>query len=141
MPDAPVPMTGATPPQTRQPGGSQQPAAATDSGLPHGMAGTWDIWISSGIVHRTDGLRTEQLLIPGAAMNLLRIAADGSYQWGNQRSRLQEIAPWFAQPGQRYFAVRQNADNQYIARFDAHTDKLNLFFWDVGGLAASGTRK
>lgn len=77
---------------------------------------------------------------PGASSNRLAIRADGTYLWGDRSGRLVEVRPWFANAGERYYAIQMDAENRYMARFDAATGKLNLFFWGVGGHAASGTR-
>lgn len=104
------------------------------------LVGNWNLWVPGGIWYSSDGSTVYRNYTPGAAINRLRIAADGRYVWGNHRGHLVEIKPWFANPGERYFAVQMDANNRYMARYDARTGKLNLFFWGVGGHAATGER-
>ena len=42
--------------------------------------------------------------------------------------------------GERYYAVALDGSARYMARFDESEGKLHLFFWGVGGHAATGTR-
>lgn len=107
---------------------------------PTGMVATWELWVPGGVWYVEDGSRIYRSYTPGAAMNRLTIAANGTYEWATQQGRLQEIKPWFALEGQRYFAVQMAPGMRYMARYDAAKDKIDLFFWGVGGHAASGTR-
>jgi|GEM_PF-3099835 len=104
------------------------------------LVGTWDLWVPGGFWYSSDGTRIFQHYTAGAAMNRLTIEADGSYRWGSHKGRLVEIRPWFAQPGDRYYAVAMNESVKYMARWNKQEDKLSLFFWGVGGHAATGTR-
>ncbi|WP_253816967.1 hypothetical protein [Myxococcus xanthus] len=108
--------------------------------VPAGMVGRWNLWVPGGIWYSTDGSRIYRNYTQGAAMNTLTIRANGTYSWGGTTGRLTEIRPWFAQPGERYFAVQLDADLKYMARHDAGKGKIDLFFWGVGGHAATGTR-
>jgi hypothetical protein len=108
--------------------------------LPAGIAGDWRLHVPGGVWYSQEGDRIMRNHSAGASLNRLIIRGDGSYDWAGRRGRLMEIRPWFAQPGERYFAVRMNADNQYMARYDSDQDRLNLFFWGVGGHAARGDR-
>lgn len=153
----------APPPAESRPDG-RRPSAATDQGatytqpvdpdwmanprpvrgnrsLPTGLAGQWSLWVPGGVWYSEDGERILRHQTAGAALNGLTISSDGSYRWAGQRGRLVEIQPWFAQPGERYFAVRMDAQNRYMARYDEANDRLNLFFWGVGGHAARGDRR
>lgn len=105
-----------------------------------GIVGTWDLWVPGGMWYSSDGSRVYRNYTPGADMNRLHIQADGSYRWGSYRGRLTEVKPWFAQAGERYYAVQMDSNTRYMARYDPGTGKLNMFFWGVGGHAASGTR-
>jgi|GEM_PF-1653023 len=108
--------------------------------VPAGMVGRWNLWVPGGIWYSTDGSRIYRNYTQGAAMNSLTIRANGTYNWGETAGRLTEIRPWFAQPGERYFAVQLDANLKYMARHDAAKGKLDLLFWGVGGHAATGTR-
>ncbi|MGS1017490.1 hypothetical protein [Allosphingosinicella humi] len=109
---------------------------------PHesGLNGRWELWVPGGFWYSSDGTAIYRRYTPGASINRLVIRADGTYRWGDRSGRLIEVRPWFANAGERYYAVQMDAQNRYMARFDAATGKLNLFFWGVGGHAASGTR-
>lgn len=104
------------------------------------LVGEWDLWVPGGIWYSSDGLHVYQNYTPGAAMNRLVIRTDGTYRWGDREGKLVEIRPWFAQPRDRYYAVAMNESMRYMARWNAETDELLLFFWGVGGNAAKGTR-
>ncbi|QDE89264.1 hypothetical protein BHS06_10025 [Myxococcus xanthus] len=108
--------------------------------VPAGMVGRWNLWVPGGVWYSADGSRIYRNYTQGAAMNTLTIRANGTYGWGGTTGRLTEIRPWFAQPGERYFAVQLDADLKYMARHDAGKGKVDLFFWGVGGHAATGTR-
>ncbi len=108
--------------------------------VPAGMVGRWNLWVPGGIWYSTDGSRIYRNYTQGAAMNSLTIRANGTYSWGETTGRLTEIRPWFAQPGERYFAVQLDANLKYMARHDAAKGKIDLLFWGVGGHAATGTR-
>ena len=120
----------------------EEPEVVAGGGpLEPGLAGTWDLWVPGGIWYSSDGASVYRNYTPGAAVNRLSIGADGSYRWGGFGGRLTEVRPWFAQEGQRYFAVQMDAKNRYMARLDPEDGKLRLFFWGVGGHAATGTRR
>ncbi len=104
------------------------------------VVGAWDLWVPGGVWYRQDGRTVYRMYTPGAAMNRLTVAADGSYRWAGRSGRLVEIRPWFAEAGQRFYAVSLDGSNRYMARFDEAQGKLLLFFWGVGGHAATGTR-
>ena len=132
-----------TPTRTEQvdPEWMKNPRPVTGGGaLEAGLAGTWDLWVSGGFWYSSDGLRVYRNYTPGAAMNRLSISRDGRYRWHQHRGRIAEIQPWFAQPGERYYAVQMDGATRYMARYDAAKDEVNLFFWGVGGHAAKGTR-
>lgn len=114
---------------------------ASPGPIEQALVGSWDIRVPGGIWYSSDGSRIYRNYTPGAPINRLTVAADGSYRWGEHSGRLLEVNPWFAQPGERYFAVQFSPENRYIARYDASSEKLNLFFWGVGGHAATGTRR
>jgi hypothetical protein len=133
----------ALPPQTQQvdPRKMDNPDVVARPGpLERMLAGSWELWVPGGVWYSSDGRSVYQHYTPGAAMNRLTIRADGSYQWGGQKGRLVEVRPWFAQEGQRYYAVSMNASTRYMARWDAAKDQLLMFFWGVGGHAATGAR-
>lgn len=100
-----------------------------------------ELWVPGGIWYSTDGSTVFRNYTPGAAMNRLTIGSDGNYRWASGRGRLIEIRPWFAQEGERYFAVQMSPEARYMARYDAAKGRLNLFFWGVGGHAATGKRR
>jgi hypothetical protein len=104
------------------------------------LVGTWELWVPGGVWYSSDGLTVYRNYTPGAVMNRLSIRADGGYRWGDHEGRLVEIRPWFAQEGDRYFAVAMDTSNRYMARWDGSQKRLLLFFWGVGGHAATGTR-
>lgn len=151
QPTTPTPPTNqaerpgiwSTPGQTRQvdPKAMDNPEVVRPQGkAPARMTGRWKLWVPGGIWYSGDGSRVYRNYTPGADMNSLTIRANGTYSWGRKSGPLVEIRPWFTQPGDRYFAVQLDATLKYMARYDAAKDKVDLFFWGVGGHAATGTR-
>lgn len=141
-PAGPSPSTGA--PHTQQVDAdwmANPRPVASPAPLPAAMIGRWELWVAGGVWYSQDGARILRHQTPGAALNSLTIQPGGGYVWAGRQGRLTEIQPWFAQPGERYFEVRMDAQNRYMARYDAANDRINLFFWGVGGHAARGDRR
>jgi hypothetical protein len=109
--------------------------------LEAGIVGKWELWVPGGVWYSSDGRSVYQKYTPGAALNRLVIAADGTYQWAQQKGRVVEVRPWHAQPERRYYRVVQAGGAEYDFYLDAKQDKLVLLFGGVGGHAASGTRE
>lgn len=114
------------------------------------LAGTWELWVPGGVWYQSDGRTTYRRYTPGAAMNRLRITAEGGYTWEGRRGRLVEVRPWHAQAGVRYFQLPHPAGGTYDlylcsgaavqALCRGSEGGLMLLFGGVGGLAATGTR-
>lgn len=103
------------------------------------VVGAWDVWIPGSVYYLSDGRRVTGHYQPGAAMNRLEIAADGGYRWGTRRGRLEEVLPWHAQPGRRYYRVAHASGDEYEFHH-GDGDTLVVLFGGVGGHAATGTR-
>lgn len=114
-------------------------AVANPARLDRALTGAWDVWIPGSVTYSSDGRTVYRNYQPGAAMNRLDIAADGRYRWGNASGRLEEVRPWYHQPGRRYYRLRHASGDEYeFHRSDG--DQLIVLFGGVGGHAATGTR-
>ena len=77
------------------------------------LAGAWELWVPGGVWYQSDGRTIYRRYSPGAAMNRLQIASDGSYAWNGRRGRLVEVRPWHAQAGVRYYQLPHPAGGTY----------------------------
>jgi len=136
-PQAPAPYSGRVDPSWMDNPRLVDQASAP----PQAMTGQWALWTPGGVWYSQDGQRILRHHASGAALNTLTIYRDGAYRWAGQEGRLVEIQPWFAQPGERYFEVKLDSQNRYMLRYDPANDRINLFFWGVGGHAARGDRR
>ncbi|WP_205570738.1 hypothetical protein [Brevundimonas naejangsanensis] len=141
-PTPPAPSTGAPyTPQVDADWMAHPRPVTSRAPLPAAMVGRWELWVPGGVWYSQDGAQVLRHHTAGAALNSLTIRPGGAYVWAGRQGRLTEIQPWFAQPGERYFEVRMDSQNRYMARYDAANDRINLFFWGVGGHAARGDRR
>lgn len=114
------------------------------------LAGTWELWVPGGVWYQNDGRAIYRRYTPGAAMNRLEIARNGTFTWAGRRGRLVEVRPWHAQAGVRYYQLPHPGGGTYdlylCTGAAAETlcrgseGKVMLLFGDVGGHAATGTR-
>lgn len=116
------------------------PAVANPDPLDLRITGNWEVWIPGTMQYLTDGRAVYQQYQPGAAMNQLEIAQDGSYRWGGRSGRLEEVRPWHYQSGRRYYRMRHVNGNEYEF-YHGDGDRLVVLFGGVGGHAATGTRE
>ncbi|WP_210412708.1 MBT domain-containing protein [Luteimonas granuli] len=116
------------------------PLVAGPGALDPRIIGKWEVWIPGAVQYLADGRAVYQQYQPGAAMNQLEIARDGSYRWGGQRGRLEEVRPWHHQPGRRYYRVRRANGDEFEFYHADDGDRLIVLFGGVGGHAATGTR-
>lgn len=117
----------------------RSPEVARPGPIDPRVVGAWDVWISGAVTYRTDGRSVYQRYEPGAAMNRLEIAADGSYRWGRKSGRLVEVRPWHHQADRRYYRVVHSNGGEYDFYY-ADGDRLVILFGGVGGHASTGTR-
>src|SRR5690606_31762211 len=68
-----------------------------------GIQGEWEVWISGAVTRRAVDDMVVRSYQPGASMNNLKIAADGSYTWGSVKSKLKLAKPWYAEANRDYF--------------------------------------
>ena len=108
--------------------------------LPASIVGTWDVWIPGAVTYLQKQSNVYQIYEPGSAMSRLHISADGSFQWGNRESKLNEVRPWYAEENKRYFSVKDLRNNVYDFWYKESTDELIFLFGEVGGHAATGSR-
>jgi hypothetical protein len=114
--------------------------AQTKKVVPPSITGKWDVWIPGAITYLQKDASVYQVYESGSAMSQLHIAADGSYQWGNSKSKLTEVKPWYADENRRYFSIKDLRDNVYDFWYKEQTDELVFLFGEVGGHAATGSR-
>jgi hypothetical protein len=114
--------------------------AQTKKAVPASIIGKWDVWIPGAITYVQKDAKVYQVYESGSAMSQLHILADGSYQWGNSKSKLTEVRPWYADENRRYFSIKDLRDNVYDFWYKEQTDELIFLFGEVGGHAATGSR-
>lgn len=104
------------------------------------ILGEWEVWIPGAVTYLAKDDAVYRRYTPGAAMNKLIVYADGQYSWGEHKSKLEVVIPWYAQEGQTYYRIYDLRNNSYDFWYKKETDQLILLFGEVGGHAATGTR-
>jgi hypothetical protein len=114
--------------------------AQNKNSVPNTIIGKWDVWIPGAITYVQKETKVNQVYEPGSALSQLQISADGSYQWGNSKSKLSEVRPWYADEKRLYFRIKDLKNNVYDFWYKEATDELIFLFGEVGGHAATGSR-
>jgi hypothetical protein len=114
--------------------------AQTKKEVPLPIVGKWDVWIPGAVTYVQKESKIYQTYEPGSAMSQLQILADGSYRWGNSKSKLSEVRPWYADENKRYFSIKDLRNNVYDFWYKETIDELIFLFGEVGGHAATGSR-
>lgn len=104
------------------------------------ILGEWEVWIPGAVTYLAKDDAVYRRYTPGAAMNKLIVYADGQYSWGEHKSKLEVVIPWYAQEGQTYYRIYDLRNNSYDFWYKKETDQLILLFGEVGGHAATGSR-
>lgn len=114
--------------------------AQTKKSIPTSIVGAWEVWIPGAVTYHQKESKVYQVYEAGSAMSRLQISADGNFQWGNSKSKLTEVRPWYAEENKRYFSVKDLRNNVYDFWYKESADELIFLFGGVGGHAATGIR-
>ncbi|HEY9341738.1 MAG TPA: agenet domain-containing protein [Hanamia sp.] len=114
--------------------------AQKKNSVPNTIVGKWDVWIPGAITYVQKESKVYQVYEPGSALSQLQIFSDGSYQWGNSKSKLSEVRPWYSDENKLYFRLKDLRNNIYDFWYKEATDELIFLFGEVGGHAATGSR-
>lgn len=104
------------------------------------ITGQWNLWIPGAVVYLEKDRDLYRTYSPGAPMNKLSIAADGTYTWGITKGKLRKVTPWYQQEGVTYYSLHDDKNNTYDFWYKKATDELIFLFGEVGGHAATASR-